>query len=1186
AHELAHERLSGDRGFLNPGPEGVPLEILPLDEDPKFHQMEAERAKLKAQDPRRNERKVADLENAMNDRCHELACDQLREDLAGVDKEPRDIPLELLHPHGDPAFAALVSDIRELKKDRRKNADAIEEIVRAMNGRADALAAAQLDRGFLDPEPAGVPLEILPLDADDAFHAAETERARLKLSDPRRNARKIKELEDDMNARAQELAREQLAEDLRGVDSAPEGIPLALLKVTEDELFASMVPQLRELKKYPETNAEAIKNLEDRMNNRAYELADSLLEGDRSYLNAAPEGVPLAELPLAQDDAFALMEVERAVLKAQDPRRNAAKVAELESKLNEKAVELARNLLAEDLKGFSSKYEGVATTQLKPHNDREFAALVPELRRLKLEGSEPALRNHMEEMDQRLRELAKELVDGDLWFLDKDPEGVPLEYVPLKGDRVFEELLHSRVALKADEPRKNASQIKECEDAMNARCHELAKTVKEQDFDGIDKQPCDIPLELLPIREDAAAAKIIAQLRAARYGTGKLAGKGRIVKLGEELNERARELALEALVRDREKYLDRNPEGVSVESLPLETDTRFHGLEAERAKLKLEDARGNAKRIEDTEELLNARAREMAKKQLEEDLAGLDLTSVDMPMETLRPHRDAEFNAAAVQLRKLKQDPRRNEKQIKEIEMGMSERAEHLMREMLEDDRALLDPEPEGVPLSELPLDKDRTFHAMEVKRAQLKAEDPVKHADAIKALENDLNEQAHALALNQLKEDLLGLDDAPRGVPVALLRPHEDGKFAATVPMLRRLKKDPTRNAEAIRALENNLDDHLDELAQDFLRADRESYLSPAPLGHPMAALPLDKDSEFKALEATRHQLMLDPRHNKEKMAEVEDALNSRAIKLAEEKLKDDRAFLEKEPEGVHLRYLPLDEDKHFHDLEVKRAALKAKDPVRNATAIKEIEEELNNVARQLAREQLAEDLRGVEQDPRGIPIALLRPHDDRRFNEMVRELRALKADAKTSPDKVRALEAEMSNRAEELADKVLQGCRDKLDPSPEKLPLKELPLSEDKAFSKTELELAKLKLADPARNEAKIKDLEGQLNERALDVARAVKEEDLEALESAPRGIPLALLRPHDDEAFASLAKEARGAGRKSGGPSPHAAADALNERARELADQVLRGDRGFLDREPEGVPLSMLPLDTDRGVPRDGG
>ncbi|RNE95312.1 calpain-like cysteine peptidase, partial [Trypanosoma conorhini] len=228
-------------------PEGVPLEILPLDEDPKFHQMEAERAKLKAQDPRRNERKVADLENAMNDRCHELACDQLREDLAGVDKEPRDIPLELLHPHGDPAFAALVSDIRELKKDRRKNADAIEGIVRAMNGRADALAAAQLDRGFLDPEPAGVPLEILSLDADDAFHAAETERARLKLSDPRRNAGKIKELEDDMNARAHVLAGE-LKEKEREIflDPQPGGVPVSELPLDSDESFHTMeVERLR-----------------------------------------------------------------------------------------------------------------------------------------------------------------------------------------------------------------------------------------------------------------------------------------------------------------------------------------------------------------------------------------------------------------------------------------------------------------------------------------------------------------------------------------------------------------------------------------------------------------------------------------------------------------------------------------------------------------------------------------------------------------------------------------------------------------------------------------------------------------------------------------------------------------------------------------------------------------------------
>ncbi|EAN88142.1 calpain-like cysteine peptidase, putative [Trypanosoma cruzi] len=1178
AQELAQVILRADRAFLDKNPQGVPLDILPLDTDPKFRKLEAERAKLKAQDPRRNGRLILDLENAMADRCHELAADQLREDLTGVDVLPRDIPLELLLPHSDPTFSALVDDLRALKKDPEENADAIETVLCAMNDRADDLAAAQLDRGFLNQAPAGVPLEILPLDSDAEFHSMETARVKLKLSDPRRNAKKIRDLEEEMNARAHELAKDQLAEDLAGVDAAPEGIPLSLLKLTEDGVFASMVPWLRELKKDPEANAEQIRNLEDKMNNRAYELADALLEGDRGYLDAAPEGVPLEELPLTNDDVFALMEVERAKLKAQDPKRNAARVAELELQLNEMAAKLARNVLAEDLKGFASQYEGVATEQLKPHNDREFASLVPELRRLKKEGPKNVLRNHMEEMDNRIREIAKEFLDGNLWFLDKVPEGVPLEYVPLAGDEKFEELRHERAALKADEPRKNADRIKECEDAMKKRSHELARDVRERDLDGIERKPYDIPLDCLPLREDPVASKLISRLREAKKGVASPAGKGAVSKLQDELGERARGLAWDALAGDRGKYLDNNLEGVSLSCLPLDTDPQFHGLEVERAQLKLADPRGNAKRIEDAEERLNDRARELARKQLEDDIAGLDLSSVDMPMDVLRPHRDAEFTDAAVRLRELKKDPRRNEKKIRDLEKGMSERVGELMREVLEGDRAFLDPDPDGVPLSDLPINEDQTFRAKEVKHAELKARDPVKHADAIAALENELNQRAHELALDQLKEDLRDLDDTPQGVPIALLRPHDDASFASSVPMLRRLKKDPTRNAEAIRALENKLEGYVDEMAHDFLRADRDSYLDPAPLGHPTATLPLDKDSEFKTLEARRLELMLDPRRNKEEVAELEEALNARATKLAEEMLRNDRAFLEREPEGVPLRYMHLDEHRQFHELEVKRAALKAKDPVRNAKAIKDIEDELNDLVHELARDQMAEDLRGVDPAPRGIPINLLRPLDDPKFNELVEELRALKASPTVNPNRLHALEAEMNNRAGELAERARLGCRDKLDPYPEGLPLEKLPLDEDETFSQIELEMAGLKLADPARNAARVANLAEKLNDRALDIARAVKKKDLEGLEEAPRGIPLVLLRPHNDEVFASLANEARGDGSRSRSLLSPAAADALNERARELADQLLQGDRGFLERDPEGIPLSVLPLDTD--------
>ncbi|KAH9593047.1 hypothetical protein LSM04_006472 [Trypanosoma melophagium] len=652
--------------------------------------MEAERVKLKAEGPRLNAKKITDLEDALNKRSHELARDQLREDLAGVDELPRGIPLELLNPHSDPAFAALVDDVRVLKRDPDANAGAIADVLDAMNNRVQELAEAQLDRGFLYPAPEGVPLDILPLDTDPQFHALETERAKLKLSDPRRSAKKIEHLEAEMNARARELALQQLQDDLSGVDTVPEGLPLQLLRVMEDPEFAAMIPQLRELKKNSGDNADEIRSLEEKMNKRAYELADARLKGDRDYLDPCPLGVPLADLPLDRDEAFSEMEVERARLKAQDPRRNAAKVQDLEMRLNDRAVELAKEQLAEDLRGFASQYEGIDIAQLKPHDDKEFASLVPELRRLKQSGPDDELQAHMAEMDRRLGELAKELLGGDLWFLEKDPEGVSLAHIPMDKDRAFEELRRERAQLKANDPRANADRIKDLEEAMNDRVNELAMTVKEEDFSGLDKEPHGIPLALLSLYEDPVAAKLIPLLRETRCRAEGPSANKKIQDLQERLGARAEELALGALAGDRNKYLDADPEGVRLSILPLDTDPRFHALEVERAKLKLEDPLGNAESIEELEGRLNDCAHELAREQLREDLSGLEPAPCGVPLEVLNPHGDPEFARLVTNLRELKKDPRRNSEKIEGLRGMMNERAERLARAMLDGNRDFL----------------------------------------------------------------------------------------------------------------------------------------------------------------------------------------------------------------------------------------------------------------------------------------------------------------------------------------------------------------------------------------------------------------------------------------------------------------------------------------------------------------
>ncbi|CAD2215573.1 hypothetical protein ADEAN_000302800 [Angomonas deanei] len=189
-----------------------------------------------------------------------------------------------------------------------------------MNARAEALADAALngDRDYLVANPKGVPLDILPLDTDPTFHAAEVKRAVLKAENARRNADKIKELEDQLNLRAIELAEERRQKDLEGIDEKPNGVPLEVLDPHSDPQFAEMVEKRRELEKDP-SQAAALAALVDSMNQRAQSLAKNMVESDRGYLDKDPEGVSLEVLPLDTDETFKKLESKRAVLKAQDP---------------------------------------------------------------------------------------------------------------------------------------------------------------------------------------------------------------------------------------------------------------------------------------------------------------------------------------------------------------------------------------------------------------------------------------------------------------------------------------------------------------------------------------------------------------------------------------------------------------------------------------------------------------------------------------------------------------------------------------------------------------------------------------------------------------------------------------------------------------------------------------------------
>ncbi|KAG5475800.1 hypothetical protein CUR178_03513 [Leishmania enriettii] len=1179
-HELAREMLERDNTFLDPAPQGVSLADLPLRTDVEFHRLEVERAKQKAQDPRRNAAKIRDMEAHMNNRVHELALEQLAEDLRGVDQAPRGLPVELLSPHADSEFAEAAKQIRKLKKSPAADPEALQAVLNQMNDRVRAMADEAMDRDYLDPEPEGVPLTDLPLSSDPEFHGMEVERARLKLKDAKRNARAIKGLEQRLNDHAHELAKRQLEDDLAGCDPTPQGIPLALLKPTEDPKIAGMISQLRALKKEPAKNGGAIQELEKQMNDRAYELADQLLERGRGYLESKPEGVALEYLSLDKDPEFTEMEVERAKLKAQDPRRNQRRIVDLEDKLNDRAAELAAAKKAEELEHFLPQYNGIETVAMRPHDDPEFGVLVDQLRKLQKtgQGTSSEAQKLLQDMDTRLEELAKEKVEGDLWFLDKEPEGIPLEEVATESDPTFQQLRQERANLKATDPRKNADKIKRLEDQMGDRAHDLAKEVKKSDFDGVDSNPLGIPLELLQPRDDPQVARVLQELRRTK-ASPRDAQKAQ--NLLNEVNNRIFELAQSALSGERPTYLDPNPEGVPLSDLPLDTDGIYSGLEVERAKLVLTNPMKNAKQIEDLEDRLNERAHELAQQILKDDLRNVDPTPQGIPIEAVKPHNNPDFHEWATRARELRKDPRRNADKLAAIKEQMNELVNRMAAEMLGSDRGYLDPEPEGVPVEVVPLHEDPEFHAMEVERAVLVAQDPVKNKQAIADLEERLNVCAHQLADAQKREDLRGLSSAPLGVPVSLLNPHEDQQFAAKLPELRALKKDGSQQSQSrLNDTLAVLDDILEELAADYLEEDRAQYLEPFPQGIPVTALPLYTDPEFRQLEAERLDLISrNPKANKDAIRDLEAALNERAHELAREHRKNDRDYLDPEPLGIPVDVLPLDTDRQFSDLEAKRATLKAKDPIKNAAAIHDLEDQLNDLAIQLAEEQITEDLRAVDPMPEDIPVRMLKPHEDPEFARMVNALRFLKA---TNPKKnaaaIKDLEDKLNDRAHELAKEALSGDRGYLVPEPKGVPLADLPLDDDLQFHQMEVERAKLKVQDLKKNAGRIKDLEDKLNDRAEELAEVQKKEDLRSLDGKPRGIPLESLNPHDDAEFASHLPELRRLDPKRNAEKIASLQEYMNERAHELARDLLKGDRGYLDPEPENVPIADVPIDAD--------
>ncbi|CAJ1989915.1 calpain-like cysteine peptidase [Leishmania donovani] len=1113
-NELALERKEGELYFIDPNPEGVPLSELPLSTDKAFNDLRQGRQELRESDPMENRKAIAGLEDEMNRRAAELARSVLSSDLDGLDKLPLGIPLDLLKPRQDAEVVRLIEELRRSKRLPQLKHN-VAELQAKLNERVHELATAALEEGrdaYLDPHPEGVPREILPLRTDAVFQK-EVQRAILRLQDPAKHAGAIAHLESELKACVKELALAQKEEDLRGLDQQPHDLPLTLLQPHQDAQLGKMIDELRWLKASEGDQHIAVKEVQSRMNDRCYAMADSAMKGDRCYLDPKPEKVPLRRLPLDTDAAFHALEVERAKLKLTDPRKNEHKIAGLEAQLNSRAAELARAVKKADLKSVEQTPRGIPLELLNLHEDPTFSALIAEKEQLPEGHSADLAARLLSSMNECAMKAADKLLRGDRGYLDQDPEGLPLGHLPLDTDTAFHEMEVERALLKARDPVKNSSTIKDLEAQLNKRAHDLANA---------------------------------------------------------------------ALAMDR-GYLSPRPEGVSIEELPLFTDSKFHSLEVERAKLKMSRADGHAERMQELEGRLNKRAASLAREQLEEDLKGLDQEPEGYPLNFLRPHNDAVFAAEVVSLRRAKKEPLVSAAKVRDAQEALNVRAHVLARERIAADRARLDQEPENVPLSLLTLEEDALFVAMEMKLRSLKASDK-QSPRAIAEAEGRMNDRVHVMAAKVKAEGRDFLRSKSFDIPKELLALDADKAFVAMEKELWKQKQQPhaPRSSSAAADLRRKLQARADEVGEAQLKNDRDKYLDMQPEGVDLCDIPLDTDHAYHGMEVKRAILLAqDATGTRSAVEELDKELNARAHELAHEIVVGDRGYLPEEMHGIPVEELPLDTDRKFMKLERQRRAHKRSPDMKKEVAADE--EELRNHALKLADEVIAMDLEPIKASYRGIAKEELNLHADVAFRELAKKRRRHRGKGRVEAAEVAAIEDEMDRRACEIADDLITAERAFLDPQPEGMYINEVPLDDDPTFQKLEQEYRRRR-RDPRsakQNGDVLRELTEAMNRRSHTLARAAFAKTRGFMEQEQEGIPLAELGLDEDPEF----KEAEIARyRMNHSASPNAATVAemelrMNERARELAWATLAADRVFLDPMPEGVLLGELPLDSDK-------
>ncbi|CAD2213170.1 hypothetical protein, conserved [Angomonas deanei] len=243
----------------------------------------------------------------------------------------------------------------------------------------------------------GVDMSKLPLDKDPEFMRLAKQRADL-LSKPGDHSAEIKAIEDAMNRRAFELAKELgllprdavYAGDLTSCLRPIPGVDMSKLPLDKDPEFMRLAKQRADLLSKPGDHSAEIKAIEEAMNRRAFELAkelgllprDAVYAGDLTSCLRPIPGVDMSKLPLDKDPEFMRLAKQRADLLSK-PGDHSAEIKAIEEAMNRRAFELAKELgllprdavYAGDLTSCLRPIPGVDMSKLPLDKDPEFMRL-------------------------------------------------------------------------------------------------------------------------------------------------------------------------------------------------------------------------------------------------------------------------------------------------------------------------------------------------------------------------------------------------------------------------------------------------------------------------------------------------------------------------------------------------------------------------------------------------------------------------------------------------------------------------------------------------------------------------------------------------------------------------------------------------------------------------------------------